>query len=156
MLRERISRGVRAGAVAAGATCGALVGVGVRDGAPGRALAVAGQRLRGIPDFIPPDAGIGASALLGAAHHTLLVLAWAVLFAILADGVRGVRLLGVAALYSAAVWLLNARALPPLLRLADGATAYPAHQWLVYSVLALSLAAGIRLVTRDAVADRTI
>ena len=55
MLRERISRGVRAGLVAAGATCGALVGVGVRAGAPGRALAVAGQRLRGIPDFVPPD-----------------------------------------------------------------------------------------------------
>jgi hypothetical protein len=145
VLRQRISHGVRAGVVAAGATCGALVGLGVREGAPGRALALAGQRLRGVPDFIVPDPGLGAMALLGAAHHTLLLIAWALLFSVLADGLRGLRLLGVAALFAAAVWLVNAHALPPLLRFGDGAGAYPPHQWLVYSVLALSLAFGIRV-----------
>ena len=60
-------------------------------------------------------------ALLGAAHHTLLLIGWALLFSVLADGLRGVRLLGVAALFAVAVWLVNAHALPPLLRFGDGA-----------------------------------
>ena len=145
MLRQRILHGVRAGAVAAGATSGALIGLGVRDGAPGRALALAGQRLRGVPDFIVPETGLGLSALLGAAHLALLVIAWGVLFTVLADGLRGARLLAVAALFSAAVWLLNAHALPPSLRFADGVAAYPPHQWVVYSILALSLAFGVRI-----------
>jgi hypothetical protein len=135
--------------VAAAATAGALVGLGVREGAPGRALALVGHRLRGVPEFIAPDPGFGAMALLGTVHHTLLVLAWGALFSVLADGLRGVRLAALAALYSAAVWLLNAHALPPLLRLGDGGDAYPPHQWLVYSVLAIALVFGLRIGHRE-------
>jgi hypothetical protein len=128
---------------------GALIGLGVRDRTPGRALALVGQRLRGVPDFITPDAGFGLAALLGAAHHTLVVMAWGAVFALLAGHLRGVRLLLVAALFAALVWLLNAFALPAPLRFADGVAAYPPHLWFVYTVLALALAGGLRVASRE-------
>jgi hypothetical protein len=149
VLTQRIARGLRAGAVAAAATGGALIGLGVRDRTPGRALALVGQRLRGVPDFVTPDAGFGLAALLGAAHHTVVIMAWGAVFALLAGHLRGVRLLLVAALFAAAVWLLNAYALPAPLRFADGVAAYPPHRWFVYTVLALALAAGMRIAPRE-------
>jgi len=110
-----------------------------------------GQRLRGVPDFVTPDAGLGLAALLGAAHHTLVVIAWGTLFALLAGRLRGPRLLLLAAVFAAAVWLLNAYALPAPMRFADGLAAYPPHLWLVYTVLALSLAVGLRIASADRV-----
>ncbi len=109
--------------VAAAVLLGALAGFGVRERALLRAFAGAGLRLRGLPEFVTPDRGLGLDALLGIAHTVLLGLLWGAVVALVAARMRrwsGWGAAVAAALVIAGVLLLDPR-LPAPLRLAAGA-----------------------------------
>ena len=137
--------GVRCGLLAAAATAGAIVGFARHDAAGVLApFATSGRMLLGVA------AGEGRPAQLlalaaGLALHVTLVVAWAVLFSFLAGALRGVRLLLAAALFAAAVYAASRFALPALLRLGHGVRAFPPQVAVLYGVLALALAIGMRL-----------
>ena len=148
--RSRERSGERSGAgalapalVAAAATAGALVGFGMRERAPARLFAAAGQQLRGVPAFVTPDRGFGVAAWLGVAHHILVIALWAVLFTALAGRLRGLALAGAAAAFAAALYVIDA-ALPNVLRLSAGALTNP-QRLVVALILAGAFALGMRL-----------
>jgi hypothetical protein len=129
--------------LAVAATAGALVGFGVRERAPARLFAAAGQQLRGVPVFVTPDRGFGLSAWLGVAQHLVVVTLWAVLFISLAARLRGLALAGAAAAFAAGLFVVDA-VLPGVLRLAAGALT-PGQRLAVAIALAAGLALGMRL-----------
>src|SRR5438105_1380526 len=77
---ETLDTGLRGAGLGMAATTGALVGFGVRRGAPGALLSAAGDRLRGIPAFVAPDRSFGLSAMIGLVHHLALSAACGLLF----------------------------------------------------------------------------
>jgi hypothetical protein len=135
--------GVAAALLAAAATAGALVGFGMRERAPARFFSAAGQQLRGVPAFVTPDRGFGTAAWLGIAQHLVVVALWAVLFTSLAARLRGLALVGAAAAFATAVFVVDG-VLPDALRLAAGALSGP-QRLVVAIVFASALVAGMRL-----------
>ena len=89
----------------------------------------------------PPTVGPAAGALL----LLLVSLAWGYLFALVAAPLRGLRVVGVAFLTSAAVWVISAQLLPPALRLGNGLYASSPRSAAVHLLIALALASGMRL-----------
>lgn len=148
---ETLRAGLRAAGLGAAATTGALIGFGVRGGAPVTVLAAAGDRLRGVPPFVTPDRGLGPSAMLGLAHHLVLVAAWAAVFTLVAVRLQGARS-GVAraavALLVAVVAVSADGLLPAWLCLAAGVASVPQR-----ALLAVALSAA--LVMGMAIAQRT-
>lgn len=136
-------RALRVGVLAVATTLGAVVGFGVRAGGAGRVLSAAGLALRGLPAVVSPDRGLGATALLGALHHVVLVLAWSAAFTALAGRWRGARLVLAAAAFAAVSWALDARWLPAPLRLAAGTLDRP-QRVVAFVLLAAALAVGTR------------
>lgn len=133
----------RAAFLAAAATLGVLAGFGARDGMPMTVLGGAGLRLRGLPEFVTPDRGVGPTAILGALHAGLVAYAWGLLAALLAWRLGGWRgALAVAALAVAIVGV-DAR-LPALLQLAAGAPS-PAQRLLCVATLAVAAVLGTHL-----------
>jgi hypothetical protein len=142
---------LRAAGLGAAATTGALVGFGVRRGAPAALLSAAGDRLRGLPAFVTPDRSLGPSAMLGLAHHLLLVVAWALLFVVVARPVRGPRrdvARGAIAALVAAVAVSADAVLPLWLCLTAGVASAPQR-----ALLAIALSGA--LVIGMALAQRT-
>ena len=140
-------RGVRCGLFAAAATAGAVAGVALRAGdALTAPFAVNGRMLLGVPASSGGAASQALAVAAGVLLHCALVVAWALPFAALVRRRRGaVALSVVAALYSAAAYLVSVRFLPTLLRLGHGARAFPPQVALLYFVLAFALAAGMRI-----------
>jgi len=137
----------RVGWVSAAATAGALLGFGMRVGAPAWLFSAAGDRLRGVPAFVAPDRAFRLSAALGTLHHVALLLAWSLAFTLVARRLRGGRLAAAAVATSLFAVVADA-ALPPALRQAAGAMTL--GQRAVYGiVLAAALAVGMRLAQRD-------
>ncbi len=147
----------RAAFLAASATLGVLAGFGAREGLPLIVLGGAGLRLRGLPEFVTPDRGVGPTAILGAAHTGLLAYAWGSLVALLAWRLGGWRGVVAAAAMAAGIHLLDPR-LPALLRLGAGAPS-PGQRLLCVTALAAAAALGTRLAaptarpTRDPATD---
>jgi len=73
---------VRAGAVAAAAALGVMIGLGLRGvGSAGwttalARLSVVALRLRGLPEFVTPDRDGGATAIYGGLHVAVLGAGW--------------------------------------------------------------------------------
>lgn len=116
------------GLLGAAATLGALVVFARHDQAP----------------LFDPDVG----PPIGAIMHLLVCLVWGYMFGIIAAPLRGLRVLTVAALTSAAAWALSATLLPASLRLGNGLYASLPRAATVYIVFALAMAAGMRLARR--------
>ena len=144
MLTDRLACGVRAGVIAAAATAGVLVGFGLARGAafaPLNAIAhiALGSRAHLFDDFDP------VVTLTGIALHTLSVVVWGVLFALVAWRLPtalvwiGAGLMAVVA-YVAYYHLLSERLRPGFERVLS--TTEVAS---VYVVLAATLALGLTL-----------
>lgn len=146
---ERVRAGLRAGLVASAATAGAMVGFAWR--AAGGAFApfsATGRMLLGVA--AAESRGVQLAALVaGVAFHVVLVAAWTVLFSLVAGALRGVRLAVAAALFAAAAYVASEGVLPPLLRLGHGVRAFPPQVALLYVVLGLGLAIGMRIALPD-------
>jgi len=135
--------GLRAGTIAAAATGGVVAGFGVREGSPAEPFAALGRLLLGVA----ATEGVGrqlAATAAGLFLHAAVATAWGVLFALVAARLRGWRLVLAAGLFAAAAAVAST-ALPALLRLGYGVRPLPPQLALLYTVLALSLVAGVRL-----------
>lgn len=85
---------------------------------------------------------------IGAAMHLVISLIWGSVFGIIAAPLRGIRVLSVAFLTSGAAWALSATLLPPALRLGNGLYASLPRAAMVYVLVALAMASGMRLARR--------
>lgn len=116
---------LRAATLAAAATLGALVGFGLSDGASLARLGVVTLRLRGLPEFVSPDRGATAAALLGGVHVALVSGAWGAAAAALGGWLRARgaprRVHGAAFVGLGVLLALVDGVLPAPLRLAAGA-----------------------------------
>jgi len=148
---DTLHTGLRVAGLGAAATTGALIGFGVRRGAPVAVLSAAGDRLRGLPAFVAPDRSLGPSALLGLAHHLALVVGWALLFALVAVPMRGPRRGAARAVLAALVATVAVTAdalLPSWLCLSAGVASAPQRALLALA-LAAALLAGMPLAQRN-------
>lgn len=125
--------------LAAAAVLGALVGFGVREGAPFVPLGGAGLRLRGLPEFVTPDRAPSAGALLGAVHVGVVAYAWGLVAAAAARG-RSTWRATAALLALATVLVLVDPLLPAALRLGAGSLSTGQR---AVCALVLVLAAGL-------------
>ncbi|HET6679906.1 MAG TPA: hypothetical protein VFG84_01785 [Gemmatimonadaceae bacterium] len=144
MISERVRQGMAAGSVAAAATAGALVGFGIRGRPASRPFMEAGRALLGHDAILTASSGaivLGAGILL----HIVAMLVLGVCFSLVAAGLRGVRLLLAASVFSALVFVAVHRLLP--LPPAPGLmTGWPTPRLvIIYVTLALALTAGMRL-----------
>lgn len=145
MLRDRLLVGVWIGLVAAAATAGALVGFGAARGSPllpinTVAHIVLGSRAFYITDFHP------LITTLGLLLHTVSVVVWGVLFAVAMARVYGVRVWIGAIVFAAAVALIDFVLLPDRLSPGFENSLMRVEVVIVYLVLAVSLALGLRVV----------
>ena len=153
VLSDRMRAGVETGVIAAAATAGALAGLGARDRAPVEAFRALGRMLLGVSASEAPRAQ-SLALVTGIVIHAATVTLWGVLFAVIAARLRGVGLFVAAAVFSLVAYAVSSGILPPLLRLGYGAKAFPPQLALLYSVLALALAMGMRLAQSRRKIDR--
>lgn len=147
--------GTRCGLIVAAATAGAITGFSLHDpGGPLAPFATSGRMLLGVS--LSEGRAAQLSALAGGlALHTLVAVAWSVLFVVLARSLRGVGLWIAAVLFAVAAFAASEFLLPPLLRLAHGARPFPPQLALLYAVLAVALVVGMRLAKSGAVGAAT-
>ena len=149
VFRERVRQGIGAGCVAAAATTGALIGFGRARGTPAAPVNAVAHMLIGSRAKVMEGFDIGVTPMaLGL--HTVIVLGWGVLFALLAARLRGMRLFAAALLFAAAVLLIDYYIVPPQLRPGFETVLSRAEVAAVYAVLALSLALGLSAARRAA------
>lgn len=147
VLRDRVTRGLEVGLIAAAATTGMLLGFGRAHGAMFRPLnAVAHVAIGSRALFF--DRLYPSVTLLGLALLIAALLVWGILFAVIASTVRGLRLLIVATGFTLLVYFVNAGLLPPRLRPGFELTLSAAELAAVYIVLAVSFAAALALTRR--------
>jgi hypothetical protein len=134
------------GVVAAAATAGTLLGFGIRQGTPARpfnavAAVVLGDRAPGIWGFHSVVTVVGVIVLLA------VTLGWGMLFARLAGGMRGWRLVGMALVVAMAALALDVL-LVSRVRGADVSDVFaPAQIVALHIVLGTALGVGMRLAT---------
>ncbi|MCA0375213.1 MAG: hypothetical protein LCH84_06065 [Gemmatimonadetes bacterium] len=130
------------GTLATIATGGALLGLGWRDGEPGRVFRLAGRALLerlGVASVSAPL----TSVALGYLHHLAIAAGWGVLLALLILPLRGLTRVLAALAAAAGYCALSLWILPPLLRVGYGVTATVPAAVAVAVALAVSLVAGV-------------
>src|SRR5690349_5661709 len=143
MTEPRVATGIRVGAVAAAATIGAVIGLGLRHGLSFRPFTSAGMALfdrLGLPvmrTYAPTFAGL---ALVTAA-----VIVLGVCFTFVAAPLRGLRLLLVALMFAAIGWAASLYVVHSILVLSDSTVLGMAQRVFIFVLLALALVAGMRL-----------
>ena len=138
---SRLREGVRVGVVAAAATIGAVVGLGLRHGLALRPFATVGRALLerlGIPLS-------HGSVTIGVALVSVAIIVLGVCFTIVAAPLRGLRLFMAALLFATMAWVIAAYIVPPILVLSDPTVFGTAQRVFICVLLALSLVAGMRL-----------
>ena len=138
-----MAAGVRVGTVAAAATIGAVIGLGLRHGLALRPFIDAGAALLdrlGIRSAGPP-----VLALVGLATVGLAIIVLGVCFTVVAAPLRGLRLLAAAAAFGGIGWIVSAYVVPSILVLSDGIMLGTAQRLFVCALLAMGLVAGMRL-----------
>jgi hypothetical protein len=143
-----LARGVRAGVIAAAATAGALVAFGHAHGATLRPInAVAhvllGSRALLFDEFDP------VVTIAGLIVHVISLAIWGVIFAVLARPLRGAALLLAGVVFAALAYLADYAILPAQLRPGFENVISRAEIIIVYVVLGVSIAVGLKLA-RDA------
>lgn len=134
------------------ATGGALLGLGWRDGEPGRVFRLAGRGILerfGVPSVTAPL----TSVALGYLHHLIIATVWGVLLACAILPLRGVwRVVG--AIAAAAGYLaLSLQLLPALLRVGYGVTGTVNGAVAITVSLAVALLAGAWVAAGDDAGD---
>lgn len=145
MFRDRLRMGVWIGLVAAAATAGALVGFGAARGSPllpinTVAHIALGSRAFYVTGFHP------LITTLGLLLHTMSVVIWSVLFAVAMARVDGVRVWVGAIAFAAAIAAVDFALLPDRFSPGFENSLMRFEVVVVYLVLAVSLAIGLRVV----------
>jgi hypothetical protein len=150
MTDSRLGAGVRVGAVAAAATIGAVIGLGLRHGlalrpfmGPGRAL----LEMVGVVGTPSVTTLVGMMIVAGA------IIVLGVCFTVVAATLRGLRLLGVALLFGSLAWAVSAFVVPSILALSAGTVLGDAQRVFICCTLSLALVVGMRLARISARID---
>lgn len=141
-----LTQGILTGVLAAAATAGTLLGFGMQQGTPARpfnALAglLLGDRAAAIWGFHP------VVTVTGVLVHLAATLAWGVLFARLARGMRGLRLAGAALVAAIVALAVDAFVADRVLGVDVSEALAPAQVIVLHGVLGVTLAVGMRLAT---------
>ena len=142
MKDSRISVGIKVGIVAAAATIGAVIGLGLRHGLALRPFASTGRALfeklgiAGTPS---------TSALVGLTAVACAIIVLGVCFTVVAAPLRGLRLLGAAIVFGALAWGLSGFVIPSILAWSTGAVLGSAQRLFICSMLTIALMVGMRL-----------
>jgi hypothetical protein len=133
--------------VAAAATIGAVIGLGLRHGLALRPFMSAG---RGLIDALGLDvASAPATAVIGLAFVALGIIVLGVCFTLVAAPLRGVELLLTAIAFGAIGWAVSVYVVPSILALAGGTVLGTAQRVFVCAMLAVALVVGMRLARPD-------
>jgi hypothetical protein len=130
------------GVVAAAATIGAVIGLGLRHGLALRPFASTGRALL---TMLGVASSSGTSVVVGIAVVTCAIIVLGVCFTVVAAALRGVRLLIVGLAFGALAWMVDSFVVPSNLTLASGAVLGSAQRAFIFALLALSLVVGMRL-----------
>jgi hypothetical protein len=142
MSDSRIAVGIRVGAVAAAATIGAVIGLGLRHGLALRPFTSAGGALFEKLGVVGTSS---ASAVVGLAMAACAIIVLGVCFTVVAAPLRGFRLLGVALVFGAIAWSVSAFVMPSILAWSTGAVLGGAQRLFIFGMLTIALVAGMRL-----------
>lgn len=138
-----MSAGVRVGSVAAAATIGAVIGLGMRHGLAFRPFLSGGRALLEMFGAQPPRSDI--ATIVGIATVASAVIVLGVCFTIVAAPLRGVRLLAAAVVFGAIGFALYAYVVPSVLASSSGIVLGTAQRVFIFALLAAGLVAGMRL-----------
>ena len=130
------------GTVAAAATIGAVIGLGLRHGLALRPFTSAGRALL---EKIGIAGTASASALVGLVLAACAIIVLGVCFTIVAAPLRGLRLLAVAIVFGAIAWSVSAFVVPSILAWSSGAVLGSAQRVFIFGMLTIALVAGMRL-----------
>lgn len=140
---SRFATGVRVGAVAAAATIGAVIGLGLRHGLALRPFATAGRGVLALVGMTAPRGEV--ATVIGIAAVAVAVIVLGVCFTFVAAPLRGIRLLGAAVVFAAMGWAVSAYVVPSILVLSTEIVLGTAQRVFICALLALSLVVGMRL-----------
>ena len=129
MTHSRITTGIRVGAVAAAATIGAVIGLGLRHGLALRPFTGAGRALL---EKLGLAGSPSASALLGLTMVACAVIVLGVCFTVVAATLRGLPLLVAAIVFGLIAW-------------STGAVLGSAQRVFIFTMLTIALVVGMRL-----------
>jgi hypothetical protein len=133
--------------VAAAATIGAVIGLGLRHGLALRPFMSAGRGLIGALGLdVTSDP---ARAVIGLAFVALAIIVLGVCFTLVAAPLRGVELLLTAIAFGAIGWAVSVYVVPSILVLASGTVLGTAQRVFVCAMLAVALVVGMRLARPD-------
>lgn len=135
--------GVRVGIVAAAATIGAVIGLGLRHGLALRPFISSGRSLLGALGVGAPPMGI--ALIVGLLLFIAAIVVLGVCFTVVAAPLRGAWLLAAAIAFAAIGWAVSAYVVPAILASSAGAVLGTAQRVFVCALLALGLLAGMRL-----------
>ncbi len=142
MSDSRIAVGIQVGAVAAAATIGAVIGLGLRHGLALRPFTSAGGALFEKLGVVGTSS---ASAFVGLTMAACAIIVLGVCFTVVAAPLRGLRLLGVAIAFAVIAWGVSAFVVPPILAWSTGAVLGSAQRLFIFGMLTIALVAGMRL-----------
>jgi len=143
-----MATGVRVGLVAAAITIGAIIGLGLRHGLATRPFMTAGY---GVLETLGVRAASRGAApiAVGLVAVAAAIIVLGVCFTFVAASLRGLRLFLVALLFAASAWAVYVYIVPSVLVLSDGIELGTAQRVFLFTLLALGLAAGMRLARPD-------
>ena len=142
MSDSRIAAGIRVGAVAAAATIGAVIGLGLRHGLALRPFTSAGRALF---EKLGVAGTSSASAIVGLMMAACAIIVLGVCFTVVAAPLRGLPLLGAAIVFGAIAWGVSAFVVPSILEWSTGAVLGGAQRLFIFGMLTIALVAGMRL-----------
>ena len=142
MSDSRITAGIRVGAVAAAATIGAVIGLGLRHGLALRPFTSAGRALFERLGVVGTSS---ASAIVGLMMAACAIIVLGVCFTVVAAPLRGFPLLGVALVFGAIAWSVSAFVVPSSLAWSTGAVLGGPQRLFIFGMLTVALVAGMRL-----------
>jgi hypothetical protein len=130
------------GAVAAAATIGAVIGLGLRHGLALRPFTSAGRALLERLGLVGSPS---ASALVGLTMVACAIIVLGVCFTIVAAPLRGLPLLVAAIAFGAIAWSVSAFVIPSILAWSAGTVLGSAQRVFIFSMLTIALVVGMRL-----------
>jgi hypothetical protein len=139
---SRITTGIRVGTVAAAATIGAVIGLGLRHGLALSPFVSAGGAILG---KLGIDATASVTTFVGLAAVASAIIVLGVCFTVVAAPLRGLRLLGVAIVFGAIAWAVSGFVVPSILASSAGAVLGDAQRVFVFAMLTIALVVGMRL-----------
>jgi len=139
---SRLRTGLRVGTVAAAATIGAVIGLGLRHGLALRPFMSAGGALL---KKLGIDATASVTTFVGISAVACAIIVLGVCFTVVAAPLRGLRLLGAAIVFGALAWGASGLVIPSILAWSTGAVLGSAQRLFICSMLTIALVVGMRL-----------